>query len=104
MDRQTILNQLLALGSNETEVVENLQKFGIKGVKQSCRECPIAEYLNLKNNIRSARVSGSICTLHIGGIVADRMLNYHTSDYPLLRAIIGFITNFDYGRHPQLIK
>jgi hypothetical protein len=80
----TLEDDLKALGNTAEEVRDNLIKLGIKGNRESCGNCPIANYLLYKGYTRVS--------------VGSTMISVRTGycDNPPV-AICEFIRLFDQG-------
>ena len=89
MNKEAILSALQSLGSDTDAVARTLRKKGIKGVRRSSCDCPIARFLKREGAI-SPRIG----------------LHAYVGDFQVsLRAFPGvyrFVGAFDEGGYPDL--
>jgi hypothetical protein len=103
--KEEVLALLVALGTTAEEVANKLVSLGIKGNRERCRTCPIAQYL-ISNGVASWVVladgaGGGVALGDVGGEVS--YYRYPLSTYPLA-SVRDFILAFDRGEYPQCEK
>ena len=90
--KKEVLSLLKKLGKTKEDIAKNLCSLNIKGERNKCSSCPIAQYL-VKNGVEIGVVG-----------VGVRVTRYWfpISEYPQLQGIRDFILAFDRGEFPQL--
>ena len=95
--KEEVLSLLEKLGKTKEDVANKLQSLGIKGERNKCYSCPLAQYL-IKNGI-GLKVP-FVVEVRVG--VGVNWYWYPISKYPQLQGIRDFILAFDRGEFPQL--
>jgi hypothetical protein len=97
-----ILSLLMALGSTADEVAAKLVSLGIKGDRNECRTCPIAQYL-VSNGLEAySEMKGEGARTHglLFGVEASGYW-WPLATHPQLTGVSNFILDFDRGQYPQ---
>jgi len=90
---KSIREMLDILGDTPDEIAESLKQKGIKGEKENCYCCPLAEYL------KSQGVSQVVVTdVKVKGIYRD------TLESGSFRKIRDFVFKVDAGEYPDLLR
>jgi hypothetical protein len=93
-----ILALLVDLGSTADEVAAKLISFGIKGEREKCSTCPVAQYLFSKGVV--AKINDPTW-FGLGGVgIGVDSYWYPLATYPQLTGVFNFIRAFDRGQYP----
>jgi hypothetical protein len=100
--KEEVLDLLVALGATRQEVADKLLSLGIRGNRDACVSCPIAQYL-IANGVALGYGGVGYGLGRIGiSVSLDVVHLYPIRKYPQLLGIRGFILAFDYGEYPKL--
>jgi hypothetical protein len=95
--KEEVLALLVSLGTTSQEVADKLLSLGIRGDRNKCKTCPIAQYL-----VAYGVVTWSGLGIAIGPTPWNTYW-YNIREYPQLKGILAFIEHFDEGKYPKLI-
>ena len=86
---------LKKLGNTKDQVAHSLLRDGYKGQPNDCEACPVARYLQTKLQTKKVKVMSSSALCYAGSV---------DDEVSLPKAVRAFISNFDKGKYPKLIK